>query len=72
MRLVALLLVAAGCAVPPVTVRTLPTSHVASPNAPIGRLAGAPPSLRAGVVAYPDVPPLEAEQRRNHDHHEHH
>lgn len=67
MRLIALLL-AGGCAA---TAPALPTSHPANPQAPAGRLAGAPPSLRAGVVTYPEVPPLEAE-KRGHDHHEHH
>ena len=68
MRL-AWLVLASGCAV---TAPALPASHPANPQAPAGRLAGAPPSLRAGVASYPDVPPLEAEKPRGHDHHDHH
>lgn len=67
MRLVALFL-AGGCAA---TAPALPASHPANSHAATGRLAGAPPSLRAGVVAYPDVPPLDTE-KRGHDHHDHH
>jgi hypothetical protein len=49
-----LALALAGCAVaapkPPVA---------ATAEAPTGRLAEAPPSLRPGVASYPDVPALE-------------
>ena len=54
MKCRAVLLVLAGCAVaapkPPV---------VATPEAPIGRLAGAPAALHPGVVSYPDLPALD-------------
>jgi len=64
-RLVVLVL-AAGCATAP----ALPADHPASPSAPIGRLAGAPPSLRAGVVTYPDVPALRTAPAEPHHHHQ--
>jgi len=67
MRLLALVL-ASGCAS---TAPAIPASHPASAQAPAGRLAGAPPSLRAGVIVYPDVPPLETERPRGHEHHHH-
>ena len=67
MRLAALVL-ASGCAA---TAPAITASHPASPEAPAGRVAGAPPSLRAGVIAYPDVPPLDAEKPTGHDHHKH-
>jgi len=35
----------------------------------IGRLAGAPPSLRPGGVAYPDVPAIRDEPKHDHQHH---
>jgi hypothetical protein len=65
MRLVFAILLA-GCSVaatPPAA------THPASASAPTGRLAGAPPSLRAGVVVYPDVPPLRAAEPAGHHHH---
>lgn len=67
MRLVVLLLLAGGCAA---TAPALPATHPSSTTAPQGRLAGAPPSLRAGVISYPDVPPLRtsAEPDHHHDH----
>ena len=69
MRLAALVL-ASGCAA---TAPAIPASHPASPQATPGRIAGAPPSLRAGVIAYPDVPPLETEKPGGHQHdHGHH
>lgn len=71
MRILATILatiLAGGCAS---TAPAIPASHPASPQAPAGRLAGAPPSLRAGVIAYPEVPPLETERPRGHEHHHH-
>jgi len=44
-------------------------SHPASARAEVGRLAGVSPSLRAGVVAYPDVPPLRTAPAPAHHHH---
>jgi len=46
-----------------------PTTHPADPAAPSGRLAGASASLRAGVVAYPDVPVLHEAPPPEHHHH---
>lgn len=46
-----------------------PASHPASAAAPVGRLAGAPPSLRPGVVEYPDVPALREQAPAEHHHH---
>jgi len=62
----AILLVLAGCAiaVPP----PAPTSP-ASPQAAIGRLAGAPATLRPGAVVYSDVPALRAAPAPIHHHH---
>jgi hypothetical protein len=60
-----LLVLVAGCA-PHVAV---PASHPANRAAPPGRLAGAPASLRPGVVAYPDVPVLRREAPDAHHHH---
>ncbi|MCX5747034.1 MAG: hypothetical protein NT062_31575 [Proteobacteria bacterium] len=51
-----------GCAIDP----DRPVGHPASPTAPIGRLAPAPPSLRPGVVAYPDVPLVRAAPEHHH------
>ena len=64
MRLVVLVL--AGCAV---SVPAPATTHPANPAAPIGRLAGAPATLRSGVVDYalPAVRSVEPE----HVHHHH-
>jgi hypothetical protein len=47
----------------------LAPTHPASATAPIGRLAGAPPSLRPGVVTYPDVPATRAAPEAPHHHH---
>ena len=47
----------------------VPAGHPANPAAPVGRLAGAPASLRPGVVAYPDVPALRREAPEPHHHH---
>jgi hypothetical protein len=55
----------AGCAA---TVPPLPADHPADPHAPIGRLAGAPASLRPGVVKYDDVP-AHREAPPEHHHH---
>lgn len=58
------LLLVAGCAVSPP-----PPPVAARADAPTGRLAGAPASLRPGVVAYPDVPVHAAEPPMHHHHH---
>ncbi len=47
-------------------------SHPASPEAEPGRLGGAPPSLRAGAVSYPDVPVGEPAAPPSHQGHHHH
>ena len=59
------LLFVAGCAVAPAT---LPATHPAAASAPPGRLAGAPATLRPGVVAYPDVPAIQAAPEQHHHH----
>jgi hypothetical protein len=64
MRLVVLLL-AGGCAA---SAPALPATHPATASAPQGRLAGAPPSLRAGAVTYPEVPPLRTGAEPDHHH----
>jgi hypothetical protein len=56
----------AGCATTPAP---LPTSHPAQASAPGGRLAGAPPALRPGVVEYKDVPKTRSEAPVDHSHH---
>lgn len=56
----------AGCAT---TARPLPADHPANPSAPAGRLAGAPPALRRGVVEYKDVPAVRREAPVDHSHH---
>jgi hypothetical protein len=67
---IALLLLVSACAVPK---RTVAGSHPASAKAPAGRLAGAPPSLRPGVVEYKDVPAVrEGEPKDGGGHHQHH
>lgn len=48
-----------------------PAAHPANAAAPIGRLAGAPASLRAGVVQYSDVPAQRPAPKQGHDHHKH-
>jgi hypothetical protein len=60
--LAAMLFILGGCSVSP---RALPASHPASASAPSGRLAGAPATLRAGVVDYTDVPPLRDGDRHD-------
>jgi len=47
----------------------LPADHPANPAAPVGRVAGAPASLRPGVVSYPDVPAVRAAPAHDHHHH---
>jgi hypothetical protein len=48
-------------------------NHPANPDAPTGRLAGAPPALRPGVVQYTTVPPLrEGPPPASHEHHHGH
>jgi hypothetical protein len=61
-------LLLAGCAT---SARPLPASHPANPSAPTGRLAGAPPALRPGVVEYTDVPKARSEAPVDHSHHHH-
>jgi len=63
----------AACAA---SVAPVPAAHPASPDAPTGRLAGAPPSLRPGVVRYADspgstgpAPALDAPPAPGHHHH---
>jgi hypothetical protein len=59
----------AGCAA---SARPLPATHPAHATAPVGRLAGAPASLRPGVVEYKDVPATrEAPPPIDHSHHHH-
>ena len=60
-----MLALALGCGTHP----QLPADHPAQPGAPTGRLAGAPASLRAGVVQYPDVPAVRSEPPAAHHHH---
>lgn len=65
MRHALILLALASCASTPV----IAPSHPASAQAEVGRLAGVAPSLRAGVIAYPDVPPLRTGPAPTHHHH---
>lgn len=62
-----ILIALASCASQPV----IAPSHPASAQAEVGRLAGVAPSLRAGVVAYPDVPPLRTAPLPDHSHRHH-
>jgi len=64
----ALLVLLTACAV---HAPAIPAQHPASPTAPPGRLAGAPPALRAGVVEYKDVPATPAEPPPAGHHHHH-
>jgi hypothetical protein len=57
--------VLAGCAMHV----ELPPAHPARSMAPTGRLAGAPPALRPGVVQYSDVPELRSAPEPVHHHH---
>lgn len=66
---VALLVALTACAVPK---RTVSASDPASADAPVGRLAGAPPSLRPGVVEYKDVPAVREGEPSGGGHHHHH
>jgi len=59
----------AGCASGP---RALPATHAANASAPVGRLAPAPPSLRPGVVVYPDVPAIRPAAPVDHSQHHKH
>jgi hypothetical protein len=62
MRLLVILL--AACAVP------APARPAAArADAPTGRLAGAPATLRPGVVSYSDVPATRAAPPAHHHHH---
>jgi hypothetical protein len=45
---------------------SLPASHPANPLAPAGLLAGAPATLRPGVVTYDLPPPRSPEQQHHH------
>lgn len=54
-----------GCAVPRAP---LPATSPANPAAPTGRLAGAPATLRSGVVQY-DLPAVRHEAPAEHHHH---
>jgi hypothetical protein len=58
----ALLILLASCA----TTAEVPAS--ATPAAPTGRLAGAPATLRPGVVHY-DLPAVKPDQPQHHHHH---
>lgn len=64
MRLALVLL--AGCAA---SAAPLDAKHPASSSASAGRIAPAPPSLRVGVIAYPDVPKPQAQPAGQHHHH---
>jgi hypothetical protein len=64
MRYVIALLLA-GCAVPHAP---LASTSPANPSAPTGRLAGAPATLRSGVVQY-DLPPVREQAPAEHHHH---
>lgn len=55
----------ASCAADPLA---LPAQHPANPHAPVGQLAGAPASLRPGVIAYPDVPVGKPAEPAHHHH----
>lgn len=61
------LVLLAGCAVSP----SLDARHPASDKAVPGRLAPAPASLRANVIAYPDVPKPSEKKPGGHHHHHH-
>jgi hypothetical protein len=65
-RNVVIALALAGCT----SSTKLPATHPAQPTAPTGRLAGAPPALRPGVVVYKDVPKTPAAPV-DHSHHHH-
>jgi len=66
MRWLVVVVTLAGCAVDS---PALDAHHPANPAAPSGRLAGAPPTLRSGVVDYKDVPALRTGDAPVHHHH---
>lgn len=66
MRFLAILALFTGCAASP---PALDARNPANPSAPPGRLAGPPPSLRAGVISYPDVPVSAPKKPAEHHHH---
>jgi hypothetical protein len=59
----ALLVLFAACAVPAPA-----RPQAARVDAPTGQLAGAPATLRPGVVSYPDVPATRAAPEHHHHH----
>jgi hypothetical protein len=65
MRALALMLLA-GCAI---DAPALAPANPASISAPTGRLAGAPATLRPGVVAYPGLPAITNTAPPIHHHH---
>lgn len=69
MRALVVLVLLAGCAAKQ---RPVPATHPASADAPVGRLAGAPPALRPGVVQYKDVPAMREGPPPDTHHHHHH
>jgi len=64
MRALLLLLTACAVQAPPLSAK-----HPASPQADGGRLAGAPASLRTGIVEYKDVPAVPQQPAVHHHHH---
>jgi hypothetical protein len=58
-----LLVLLAACAVPAPA-----RPEAARADAPTGRLAGAPATLRPGVISYPDVPATRAAPEHKHHH----
>jgi hypothetical protein len=56
-------MLACGCAT------TAPVPESARATAPIGRLAGAPATLRRGVVTYGDLPAARPDAPPMHHHH---
>jgi len=68
MRNALILALGASCASAP----AISPTHPASAQAPAGRIAGVAPSLRAGVISYPDVPPVpDTPPPPDHSHHHH-
>jgi len=63
------LVLLAGCAV---RAPAQSAQHPASSSAEVGRLAGAPPALRPGVVDYKDVPVLRQGDDGGGQHHHGH
>jgi len=66
MRALALSIVLAGCAV---DAPALAPANPASASAPTGRLAGAPATLRPGVVTYAGLPAIINTPPPPHHHH---